>query len=85
MKQPLQLRFIGMEASPALEAAARQKAEKLDQFRPDRILARAELGERGRGDQGEEKGEPAEHRGSATSLAPSCKGVQARRTRTNSV
>lgn len=40
MKQPLQLRFIGMEASPALEAAARQKAEKLDQFRPDIMSCR---------------------------------------------
>ena len=29
MKQPLELRFLGMEASPAVEAAARDKAAKL--------------------------------------------------------
>jgi len=32
MKQPLQIQFRGMEPSPALESAARDKAAKLDQF-----------------------------------------------------
>jgi ribosome-associated translation inhibitor RaiA len=32
MKQPLELRFLGMEPSAAVEAAARDKADKLDQF-----------------------------------------------------
>jgi ribosome-associated translation inhibitor RaiA len=40
MRQPLELRFIGMEASAAIDAAARAKAEKLDQFRPDLMACR---------------------------------------------
>ena len=35
MKQPLDIRFIGMEPSQAIESAARTRAEKLDRFRPD--------------------------------------------------
>lgn len=34
MKLPLQIIFHGMEASPALEAAAEKKALKLDEFHP---------------------------------------------------
>lgn len=40
MKQPLALRFIGMEASDAVESAALAKAAKLDQFRPDIMACR---------------------------------------------
>lgn len=40
MKQPLQMRFIGIEPTPAIESAARKKAEKLDQFRPDIMTCR---------------------------------------------
>ena len=40
MKQPVQIRFIGLEPSPAVEAAAREKAAKLDQFRPDLMACR---------------------------------------------
>ena len=43
MKQPLQLRFIGLEPSPALEAAAREKAAKLDQFRSDLMSCRVTI------------------------------------------
>lgn len=43
MKQALQIRFIGMEPSPAVEAAAREKAIKLDQFRPDLMACRVTL------------------------------------------
>jgi ribosome-associated translation inhibitor RaiA/cold shock CspA family protein len=32
MKQPLQIRFLGMEPSEAVESAARKKADKLDRF-----------------------------------------------------
>lgn len=48
MKQPLEIRFIGMEASDAVEAAARKKADKLDRFRPDIMTCRVtiELAER---------------------------------------
>ena len=35
MKLPLQIRFIGLEPSPAVETVAREKASKLDQSRPD--------------------------------------------------
>ena len=41
MKQPLELRFIGMDPSEAVEAAAIAKASKLDQFRPDIMTCRA--------------------------------------------
>lgn len=40
MKQALQIRFLGMEPSPAVEAAARAKAAKLEQFRPDLMACR---------------------------------------------
>lgn len=40
MKQPLQILFRGMEVSPALEAAAREKAAKLDQFTPNLMSCR---------------------------------------------
>lgn len=40
MKQPLEIRFIGMEPSDAVEAAARRKADKLDRFRPDIMACR---------------------------------------------
>lgn len=40
MRQPLELRFIGMEPSDAVESAARAKAEKLDHFRPDIMACR---------------------------------------------
>ena len=32
MKQPLNMQFIGMKASAAVEAAVREGAAKLDQF-----------------------------------------------------
>ena len=38
MKQPLEIRFIGMEPSDAVEAAARKKADKLEYwFGPDNM------------------------------------------------
>ena len=40
MKQTLDLRFLGMDASPAVAAVAREKAAKLEQFRPDLISCR---------------------------------------------
>jgi ribosomal subunit interface protein len=40
MKQPLQIQFRGMQVSPALEAAAREKASKLDQFTPNLMSCR---------------------------------------------
>ncbi len=40
MKQPLEVRFIGMEPMPAIESAALRKAGKLDQFRPDIMTCR---------------------------------------------
>ena len=40
MKQPLDIRFIGMEPSQAIESAARTRAEKLDRFRPDIMACR---------------------------------------------
>lgn len=43
MKQPLDIRFIGMERSEAVEAAARAKAEKLDRFRPDIMACRVTI------------------------------------------
>jgi ribosomal subunit interface protein len=50
MKQPLELRFIGMEPSEAVESAARTRAEKLDRFRPDIMACRVtvELADRHR-------------------------------------
>jgi ribosomal subunit interface protein len=43
MKQPLEIRFAGMEPSEAVEAAARRKAEKLDRFRPDIMACRVTI------------------------------------------
>lgn len=43
MKQPLQIRFQGMEPSEAIESAARKKAEKLDRFRPDIMSCRVAI------------------------------------------
>lgn len=43
MKQPLEIRFIGMELSDAVEAAARRKADKLDRFRPDIMACRVTI------------------------------------------
>ena len=43
MKQPLQIRFIGVEPSEAVETAARTKAEKLDRFRPDIMSCRVTI------------------------------------------
>lgn len=43
MKQPLQIRFVGMDPSEAVETAARRKAEKLDQFRPDIMACRVTI------------------------------------------
>ena len=40
MKQPLQIRFLGLEPPPALESAAREKAAKLDRFCPDLMSCR---------------------------------------------
>jgi ribosome-associated translation inhibitor RaiA len=40
MKQPLEIRFIGMEPTPAIESAAVKKAGKLDEFRPDIMTCR---------------------------------------------
>ena len=43
MKQPLQVRFIGMESSEAVEAATRTKAEKFDRFRSDIMSCRVTI------------------------------------------
>ncbi|MEW6100184.1 MAG: HPF/RaiA family ribosome-associated protein [Pseudomonadota bacterium] len=43
MKLPLQIRFIGLEPSPAVETVAREKASKLDQFRPDLMSCRVTI------------------------------------------
>lgn len=43
MQQPLELRFIGMERSDAVEQAAREKAARLDQFRPDIMTCRVTI------------------------------------------
>lgn len=43
MKQPLQIRFVGMDASEAIDAAARGKADKLDHFRPDIMACRVTI------------------------------------------
>lgn len=43
MKQALQIRFLGMAPSEAVEAAAREKAEKLDRFRPDLMACRVTI------------------------------------------
>ena len=43
MKQALEVRFLGLEPSPAVEAAAREKAAKLDQFRGDLMSCRVTI------------------------------------------
>lgn len=43
MKQPLQILFIGMEPSEAVEATARAKAAKLDRFHPDIMSCRVTI------------------------------------------
>ena len=43
MKLPLQIRFLGLEPSEAVEAAARHKAEKLDHFHPDLMSCRVTI------------------------------------------
>lgn len=43
MKQPLQIRFVGMEPSEAVETAAREKAGKLDHFFPDIMSCRVAI------------------------------------------
>ena len=43
MKQPLDIRFLGLEASDAVEAAARDKAHKLEQFCPDLMTCRVTI------------------------------------------
>lgn len=40
MKQPLDIRFIGLSPSDALEAAVRRRAARLDRFRPDLMACR---------------------------------------------
>jgi len=43
MKQPLQIRFVGVDASEAVETAARAKAERLDRFHPDIMSCRVTI------------------------------------------
>lgn len=43
MKQPLQITFHGLEPSAAVEAAAREKADKLDQFCADIMSCRVAI------------------------------------------
>lgn len=43
MKLPLQLVFLGMEPSAAVEAAVREKAARLDHFSPDIMSCRVEI------------------------------------------
>ena len=43
MKQPLQIRFLGIEPSAAVEAAARRKVDKLDTFCPDLMSCRVSI------------------------------------------
>jgi hypothetical protein len=43
MKQPLELRFLGTEPSPAVGSVAREKALKLDQFCADIISCRVSI------------------------------------------
>ena len=43
MKLPLQVAFLGMEPSAAVEAAAREKAARLDHFSPDIMSCRVEI------------------------------------------
>ena len=43
MKQPLQIRFLGLEPSEAVETAAREKAAKLDRFFPEIMACRVSI------------------------------------------
>lgn len=43
MKQPLQIRYNGIEPSEAVETAVRTKAEKLDRFHPDIMACRVTI------------------------------------------
>jgi len=43
MKQPLQICFLGMEPSDAVESTARKKAAKLETFSPDIISCRVSI------------------------------------------
>ena len=43
MKQPIQIQFHGMEASPVLEAAAREKAGKLDRYFDELMACRVDI------------------------------------------
>lgn len=43
MKQPLQIVFLGMDPSAAVEAAARKKADKLDTFARDIMSCRVSI------------------------------------------
>lgn len=43
MKQPLQIRFLGLAPSEAVEAAARKKAEKLERFSADLMSCRVSI------------------------------------------
>lgn len=43
MKQPLQIRFLGMEPSEAVETAARKKADKLDTVARDIMSCRVSI------------------------------------------
>lgn len=43
MKLPLQIRFLGLEPSEAVESAVRTKAEKLEQFCPDLMSCRVSI------------------------------------------
>lgn len=43
MKKPLELRFLGMEPSAAVEAAARRKADKLEQYWHDIMSCRVTI------------------------------------------
>ena len=43
MRQPLQVLFLGLEPSPAVEAVARAKAAKLDQYGGDLMSCRVTI------------------------------------------
>lgn len=43
MKLPLQIRFLGVEPSEAIESAVRKKAAKLDQFDPNIMSCRVSI------------------------------------------
>ena len=70
MKQPLELRFIGMDVSASVEAAAIDKANKLDQFRPDIMTCRATI----------ELADKHRHQGKTYSVEEAVKLIKARAT-----